>query len=135
MVESIKLELLRKANEVRKNSYSPYSHFQVGAALLGDDGNIYVGCNVENSSYGATICAERSALSTAISNGCNRFLAIAIVGGAESEKMSLCYPCGICRQVLSEFCDYDSFLFLFEDENNTCKTLNFRELLPNAFSL
>lgn len=96
-------ELMNKALEAMRNAYTPYSHFNVGAALLAASGRIYLGCNVENASYGATICAERTALVKAISEGEREFVAIAIVCGARTRL----FPCGICRQFLSEFGDMD----------------------------
>ncbi len=91
--------LLRKAEEGRKESYAPYSHFPVGAALLGKSGKVYVGCNVENVSFGATLCAERNAIGSAVAAGEREFSAIAIIGSRESYTM----PCGICLQVMGEF--------------------------------
>ena len=96
-------ELIRQAMEARKNSYSPYSGFQVGAALLCEDGTVYTGCNVENAAYGPTNCAERTAVFKAVSEGKREFKRIAIVGGHEGESVAPT-PCGVCRQVLSEFC-------------------------------
>lgn len=92
-------ELLELADKAKENAYAPYSGFQVGAALLTEEGQVFVGCNVENSSYGAAICAERSALVHAVSHGYQRFRAIAIASNGEETV----YPCGICRQVLHEF--------------------------------
>ena len=124
-------ELLKRAKDVRKNSYSPYSRFKVGAALLCDSGKIYVGTNIENASYGATLCAERSAVSAAVANGENKFTAIAIAGG--SDKLEFCPPCGICRQVLAEFADRD-FKVILCDESDM-KIFNLFDLLPESFSL
>ncbi|HOJ64288.1 MAG TPA: cytidine deaminase [Spirochaetota bacterium] len=93
-------ELLKLAKDIANNSYSPYSHFRVGSVILTKNGNIYKGVNVENRSYGATICAERSAISSALTNGENQFIAIAIVGLDSEEILP---PCGICRQIISEF--------------------------------
>ena len=105
-------EFIREAIQARAYSYSPYSRFQVGAALLGSDGRIYTGCNIESASYGATNCAERTAFYKAVSQGIRSFQAIAIVGGKEGEDLELCPPCGICRQVMMEFCSPDSFRIL-----------------------
>ena len=96
-------ELIKQAIEARKQSYCPYSGFAVGAALLCGDGTVYTGCNIENASYSPTNCAERTAFFKAVSEGKREFVAIAIVGG--SEELQKCYPCGVCRQVMSEFCD------------------------------
>lgn len=106
LTEAIKAELVKKAFEARQGSYSPYSRFQVGAALLTSDGQIFCGANIENASYGATICAERTAAVDAAFSGCREFVAIAVVGsqeGSDEEEMAYAYPCGICRQFLREF--------------------------------
>lgn len=124
-------KLLSAAMAARGDAYAPYSAFTVGAALLSKNGRIYTGCNVENASYGATCCAERVALFSAIANGDREFEALALVGGhTSSDAATPCYPCGICRQVLSEFCKADLPVF-FGDGSET--TLG--ELLPNGFSL
>lgn len=100
--------LLEEALKARKAAYAPYSGFQVGAALLCADGSIYTGCNVENSSYGAACCAERTAFFKAVSEGKRSFRAIAVVGGKkDGEVLESCPPCGICRQVMREFCSSD----------------------------
>lgn len=126
--------LVQKAIEVRENSYSPFSSFSVGAALLCSDGEIIVGTNVENSSYGGTICAERSAFCAAVSGGKRDFDAIAIVGGKRGEPISEnCAPCGICRQFMNEFCGADFIVLLSDGESITEKTLG--DLLPNSFKL
>lgn len=124
-------KLIEKAVLAMNNSYSPYSGFRVGAALLCQNGNIYIGTNVENASYSATICAERSAISGAISNGETKFSAMAIVGGKNGEINDYCYPCGICRQVINEFCDKDFKIIL--TNGSTVKTLSLNELLPHSF--
>ncbi len=124
-------KLIDAAAAARQKAYVPYSQFAVGAALLGSDGIIYTGCNVENASYGLTCCAERTALFKAVSNGTRRFLALAVVGGNVGDGISApCIPCGICRQALAEFCD-DDFLIIFGNGDTT--TLG--ALLPNAFRL
>ena len=106
-------DLIDKAHEAMKNAYSPYSGFKVGAAILTKDGKIFTGCNVENASYGATICAERCAATKAVSEGSNEFTAIAIV--SSSDKFT--YPCGICRQFLSEFFEENGTLILWDIED------------------
>ena len=123
--------LLKLANEARKNSYAPYSGFRVGAALLGDSGKVYLGCNVENASYGATCCAERTALFTAISDGERGFQALALIGGKQDEGDDGIFPCGICRQVLAEFCPPDAEVILFDGKNIKVKTI--AQMLPEAF--
>ena len=131
---SIKNQLIEKALEARENSYSPFSGFCVGAALLCSDGEIIVGTNVENSSLGGTICAERSALCAAVSAGKRDFDAIAIVGGKRGEKISEgCAPCGICRQFMAEFCGEDLPVLLYDGQAVIETTLG--ELLPGAFRL
>ena len=98
-----KSELIRLAFEAREHSYAPYSGFKVGAALLASDGKIFLGSNVENASYGGSICAERAAALRAVYEGSLKFSAIAIVGFADGGEVNYCYPCGICRQFLREF--------------------------------
>ena len=97
-------ELMSLAVEARKQSYSPYSSFRVGAALLAKSGKVYLGCNIENAAYTPTNCAERTALFKAVSEGEREFTAIAIVGGRGETIADFCAPCGVCRQVLAEFC-------------------------------
>ena len=126
-------ELLFAAKEARKKAYCPYSHFAVGAALLSADGRIFTGCNVESASFGAGICAERAALASAVSAGVKKFTALAIAGGKDDEEArSLCPPCGICRQALSEFCGDDLPVYLCADDGAERLTLG--ELLPLRFS-
>ena len=96
-------ELILSALKARENAYAPYSQFLVGAALLCSDGTVYTGCNIENISYSGTVCAERTAIFKAVSDGKREFSKIAIVGGKKGETISA-YPCGICRQVMAEFC-------------------------------
>ena len=124
-------QLISLAVDARKNSYSPYSGFRVGAALLGKSGKLYTGCNVENASYSATNCAERTAIFKAVSEGEREFEAIAIVGGQGDELLDFCAPCGVCRQVLAEFCGRDFRVVLGTPENYKCYTLD--ELLPYSF--
>ena len=127
--------LIQEAKKAREKSYSPYSHFQVGAALLGKSGKVYWGCNVENASYSPTNCAERTAFFKAVSEGEKEFLKIAIVGGMEgTDPEELCAPCGVCRQVMNEFCDKD-FEIVLMDGPEKIKVLRLGELLPYGFSL
>ena len=124
--------LIEKAKNARSLAYSPYSKFCVGAALLCADGEIFVGANVENSSYGATICAERVAFSSALMQGERDFEAIAIVGEeCAKEIQKYCPPCGICRQFMAEFCKKDFEIVLFDGKEPKVKKLS--ELLPEAF--
>lgn len=124
-------DLMRIAEQARELSYSPYSDFCVGAALLGVSGKVYTGCNIENAAFSPTICAERTAIFKAVSEGERNFIAIAVTGGKRGELPSYCTPCGVCRQVLSEFCDAD-FRVLLGNSSNV-RELSLGELLPEAF--
>ena len=124
--------LIEEAMKAREMAYAPYSEFRVGAALLDGDGTIYSGCNIENASYGACNCAERTAIFKAVSEGAGDFRAIAIVGGKDKNVTEFCPPCGICRQVMSEFCDADTFKVILFDGTETRSYL-LRDLLPHAF--
>ena len=126
--------LVEKAIAARDACYAPYSNFAVGAALLCEDGECYTGANVENASYTPTICAERVAFFQAIHEGKRKFSAIAIVGGKADEALSsFCAPCGVCRQVMSEFCDGDFIVILYDGKTAATYTLD--ELLPLRFGL
>ena len=125
-------ELIEKAIEARKFAYAPYSEFCVGAALLCKDGTIYTGCNIENASYGAVNCAERTAIFKAVSEGAGDFVAIAVVGGKQGEPIDFCPPCGICRQVMTEFCDLDRFKIVLSDGSDE-KIYSLREMIPYSF--
>ena len=127
------LELMRLAEEARKFSYCPYSHFAVGAALLTTGGKVYKGCNVENASYTPTNCAERTAVFKAVSEGEKDFVAIAVIGAPEGEKGKFCAPCGVCRQVLREFCDPSEFRVIL-GTTEAVKSYALGELLPASFS-
>ena len=124
-------QLIECAIEARKMSYSPYSNFRVGAALVGKSGKIYTGCNVENAGYSPTNCAERTAVFKAVSEGEREFTAIAIVGGKGETLAPVCAPCGVCRQVLAEFCEKDFRIVLGTPEDIQVYTL--AELLPLSF--
>lgn len=124
-------ELMTLAMEARKASYSPYSGFRVGAALLGRSGKVYLGCNIENAAYTPTNCAERTAVFKAVSEGEREFDAIAVVGGKGEELSALCAPCGVCRQVLVEFCDKDFRVLLGNPDDIKAYTL--AEILPLSF--
>lgn len=121
-------KLVLLAVKAKENAYVPYSNFHVGAALIADNGEIYTGCNVENASYGATICAERAVVVKAISDGAKSILALAV--SSDSNRFTM--PCGICRQVLSEFCCPGTPLYL-SDRNGNFEAYSFGEILPNAF--
>ncbi|MBR9937797.1 cytidine deaminase [Oscillospiraceae bacterium Marseille-Q3528] len=130
-----KQQLIREAIAARKRSYSPYSHFQVGAALLGRSGKVYTGCNIENAAYTPTNCAERTAFFKAISEGEKEFEMIAIVGGpAKSARTDYCPPCGVCRQVMAEFCDPKAFRVLMARTETDYRECSLEEVLPFGFT-
>ena len=120
------LELIALAKEAAKNAYVPYSHHTVGAALLSKSGKVYLGCNIENAAYSPTNCAERTAFFKAISEGEREFEAIAVA--------DYFAPCGVCRQVMAEFCDMDSFCVIFGKNGEEFKSFILREILPFGFS-
>ena len=124
--------LLETAVTAREFSYSPYSGYRVGAALLAADGRIFTGCNVENAGYTPTNCAERTAVFKAISEGAREFTAIAVVGGSGEHLDAACTPCGVCRQVLAEFCSPHTPVIMGTPEQMRVLTLG--ELLPFAFT-
>lgn len=127
--------LALKAIEAMKKSYSPYSHFTVGAALLTKEGKIYTGANIENASYTPTVCAERNAIFTAVHNGERKFEAIAIVGGHRGDVKGITAPCGVCRQVMSEFCSPDFKVILVTSNEGDFEETTLGELLPYSFKL
>ena len=129
MEQSDKKALIRAALAVRERAYAPYSGFKVGAALLCGDNSIYRGCNVENASYGATVCAERNALFAAVADGKRDFKALAVVCSGED----FAYPCGICRQVISELAG--GARIILENSRNEIKEYDIEELLPDSFYL
>lgn len=130
-----KFELMGRALAARNHAYAPYSHYAVGAALLTAGGKIYEGCNIENASFGATNCAERTAFFKAVSQDEREFVAIAIAGGPEGEAPAdYASPCGICRQVMHEFCREDFRIFLVKNAGEY-KEFTLEEILPFAFSL
>ena len=126
-------ELVRLALDARKKSYSPYSGFQVGAALLGRSGKIYQGCNVENAAYTPTNCAERTAFFKAVSEGEREFDAICIVGGKKGTPTGYAAPCGVCRQVMMEFCDPATFRVILAIDENQIKEYTLADLVPEGF--
>lgn len=127
------LELMNLAIEARKNAYAPYSGFSVGAALLTANGKVFTGCNIENAAYSPTNCAERTAFFKAVSEGERSFIAIAIAGGKGETPDKFCAPCGVCRQVMAEFCNADFRVILGNGERRSVYTLC--DLLPLSFSL
>lgn len=124
------IELIKKAIEARELAYCPYSNFKVGAAALFEDGKIYTGCNIENASYGATNCAERTAIFNGVAQGNRKLLALALIG----DTNNFIYPCGICRQVICEFAENkDMKIYIIKNENEVIvKTLD--EIVPGAFT-
>lgn len=125
--------LFAKALEARENAYAPYSGYKVGAALYTKDGNLYTGCNIENASYGATNCAERTAVFKAVSNGEREIVMIAVAGGNADEPTSYAYPCGVCRQVLREFSVPSELKIFVVKSLAEYKEFTLDELLPNSF--
>lgn len=130
---SVVKNMIREAREAMKNSYTPYSNFQVGAALLTKNQKIYTGCNIENAALGPTNCAERTAFFKAISEGEKNFAAIAIVGGKYGEIRDYVPPCGVCRQVIREFVDPKSFLVILAKSEEEYMLFFLDELLPLSF--
>lgn len=128
------MKLMEEAKKARERSYCPYSKFAVGAALLCEDGTVVLGCNVESGSYSPSNCAERTAIFAAVAQGKRKFRAIAIAGGNQGEEAGPCYPCGVCRQVMAEFCDKD-FQVVCKNEEEQIEILTLGELLPRNFSL
>ena len=125
--------LIKTAKEAMALAYAPYSGYKVGAALLCSDGTVYTGCNIENASYTPTVCAERVAFSKAVSEGQRDFDAIAICGGKDGIIEGLFPPCGVCRQVMAEFCKPDFVIYMITPEGYETRTL--AQLLPDSFSL
>ena len=114
-------------------SYTPYSNFKVGAALLTKNGDIYTGCNIENAAYTPTNCAERTAFFKAVSEGVRDFQAICIVGGKDGVLTEYAAPCGVCRQVMMEFCDYETFPIILGTSPKDYKIMTLKEILPLGF--
>ena len=124
--------LMDRAISARKIAYAPYSDFRVGAALLAENGDIFTGCNVENAAYSVTCCAERIAFFKAVSEGVHRFTAIAVVGGSNDVILDNCHPCGVCRQMMAEFCG-DDFIVIVGVDTDNWKVHTLGELLPHSF--
>ena len=126
-------ELIETAIGMTKMSYTPYSNFKVGAALLAKNGQIFKGCNIENAGYTPSNCAERTAFFKAVSEGVKEFEAIAVVGGQNGVLTELTAPCGVCRQVMMEFCDPDSFRILMAVSPEEYTVYTLRQLMPEGF--
>lgn len=127
-------QLIKAALKARDNAYAPYSHFAVGAAVLTKDGQVYTGCNIENASFGATNCAERTAIFKAVSAGYKEFIKIAIVGGKVGEEITeFAYPCGVCRQVIAEFSNPKEMCVLVAKSEEDYIEKSLEELLPFSF--
>ncbi|MDD3414131.1 MAG: cytidine deaminase [Lachnospiraceae bacterium] len=126
-------DIIRAALDARKKAYAPYSKFYVGAALVTQNNKIFTGCNIENSSYGATNCAERTAIFKAISEGEKKFTSIAIAGGKKLNPESYAFPCGICRQVMREFTNPKDFRVIVAVSEENYKVYTLEQLLPDSF--
>lgn len=124
--------LFQAAVKAREGAYAPYSSFKVGAALLGSDGKVYTGCNIENAAFTPTNCAERTAFFKAVSEGERKFLKIAIAGGS-GDELAFCPPCGVCRQVMEEFCSPEDFEIILGDGKGNIKVYTLAQLLPAGF--
>lgn len=136
MNKETELNLIRLAFDAREKAYVPYSGFAVGAALLAENETIYQGCNIENAAFTPTICAERTAFFKAVYDGIRDFKAIAIVGGKKEvprDQCELCAPCGVCRQVMREFCNPDTFRIILASNETDYQVYTLNELLPLGF--
>ena len=134
LTKKLMKQLAQIALDMRKMAYIPFSGPAVGAALLAEDGRIFTGCNIENSAYSPTICAERTAFAKAISEGCREFRAIAIAGGFGEIPETYCAPCGVCRQVMVEFCDKD-FTVILARTPDDYKQYTLEEIMPLGFKI
>lgn len=126
-------ELIRSAMEARKKAYAPYSGYLVGAAVLTNELRIYTGCNIENAAYTPSVCAERCAISKAVSEGWRRFKAIAVAGSPRGEITQYAFPCGVCRQVMREFADSEHFVVIVAKSEQEYRVFSLKELLPESF--
>lgn len=126
-------KLIQEAIEIRNKAYAPYSNFLVGAALLSANGKIYTGCNIENASYTPSNCAERTAFFKAVSEGEKHFKAIAVVGAKRDDDLDFCPPCGVCRQVMMEFCNPKEFEIIVAKSVDEYKVFTLEEILPMGF--
>ncbi len=126
--------LVRDSLEARRNSYAPYSGFWVGAALLTADGRIFTGCNIENAAFTPTVCAERTAFFKAVSEGAREFWGIAVAGSPQGDEVTqYAYPCGVCRQVMMEFCRPSDFKVIVARSEEDYKVMPLKDLLPEGF--
>lgn len=129
------VKLIRRAKEAMQHAYTPYSNFKVGAALLTAEGKVYLGCNIENAAYSPSNCAERTAFFKAVYEGERNFTAIAVVGGRNGVIEDIFPPCGVCRQVMAEFCSPDEFLILLDTgRDGEYERYTLSELLPRTFT-
>ena len=127
-------QLLMEAKKAREKAYAPYSHHKVGAALLTKNGKVYHGCNIENAGFTPTVCAERTAFFKAVYDGEREFSKIAVVGAIDDDKVdNLCAPCGVCRQVMMEFCDPESFVIVMANGEDKIVEILLKDLLPYGF--
>lgn len=126
-------EMIRMATDQLAYSYVPYSHFRVGAALLAKNGTIYKGCNIENAAYTPSNCAERTAFFKAVSEGVKEFVGICVVGGMDGVLTDLTPPCGVCRQVMMEFCDPETFEVILATDTEHYQVFRLKEFLPMGF--
>lgn len=134
LTDALCKELVQKAINTLPFAYTPYSNFKVAASLLAKNGTIYTGCNIENASYTPTNCAERTAFFKAVSEGVTTFDAIAIVGGKEGKLQDFCPPCGVCRQVMAEFCHPKEFFVILAKSLDEWKVYSLEEILPLGFT-
>ena len=133
LTDDVRTQLIDKALEMVEYSYTPYSGFKVGAALLAKNGTVYGGCNIENASFTPTSCAERTAFCKAVSEGVTEFDAIAVVGGKDGNITEYTAPCGVCRQVMMEFCDPETFLVIVAIDRDRYRVNTLKEILPYGF--
>lgn len=134
LTSDIYTDMIRHALAARNHAYAPYSDFLVGACVMTSDGNYYTGCNIENASYGATNCAERTAIFKAVSEGHTVIKAVAIIGGMRNEITDYTYPCGICRQVIAEFASKDCEIIAAKNTEDY-KVFKLEEIIPHTFTL
>ena len=123
-------EMIRRAFSALPFAYAPYSHFKVGAALLTEDGEVYTGCNIENAAFGPGNCAERTAIFKAVSEGKRDFIAICIVNENQDGGHDFCPPCGVCRQVMAEFCDPETFQIILAKSRNIIRFIHWQSFSP-----